>query len=181
MTVRDFLADEYGGIALSIRKRAAFFDRDGTINVDKGYVYRTEDLEFVRGVPELIRVFNEKGYLVIVVTNQSGIARGMYSVEQMHHFHDMMNSRLREKFGAHIDAFYYCPHLPEITGACKCRKPEPGLFLRAAEENNIDLSTSVSFGDSGRDEIASKRAGVNQFYYIDEVLKEGSGICNRNY
>ena len=145
--------------------KAAFFDRDGTINVDTGYLYEPEKLEFIPGVPELIGRYNETGYLVIVITNQSGIARGMFTVEQMEHLHEVMNDRLRREFGAHIDAFYYCPHLPEITGECQCRKPKPGLFLRAIQEYGIDPTQSVSYGDSERDEQASVAAGIGRFYY----------------
>lgn len=146
--------------------KAAFFDRDGTINVNIGYLHEPEKLVFVPGTPELIRRCNEAGYLVIVITNQSGIARGMFTETQMHRLHEVMNSRLQKEYGAHIDAFYFCPHLPEITGECNCRKPKPGLFLRAIKEYDIDPSTSVSFGDSRRDEIASMAAGISKFYYI---------------
>ena len=148
--------------------KAAFFDRDGTINVDTGYLYQPEKLEFIPGVPELIRRYNESGYLVIVITNQSGIARGMFSVEQMKHLHEVMNDRLRREFGAHIDAFYYCPHLPEITGECECRKPKPGLFLQAMQDYEIDPAQSVSYGDSPRDKAASNAACISHFIYINE-------------
>ena len=121
------------------KRKAAFFDRDGTINVDVGYLHRPEDLLFVKRTPELIRAYNDNGYLVIVVTNQSGIARGMYSEKEMEQLHKVMNFELERQYGAHIDAFYYCPHLPEITGECGCRKPHPGLFIRAIEDYNIDV------------------------------------------
>lgn len=147
-------------------RRAAFFDRDGTINIDKGYVYKIEDFDFVEGMPEIIRKHNEAGEPVIVVTNQSGIARGYYTENQMACLHKEINRMLGEHYGAHIDAFYHCPHLPEITGVCNCRKPEPGLFLKAADEWGIDLSSSVSYGDSKRDEEASKSAGIKEFVYV---------------
>lgn len=146
--------------------KAAFFDRDGTINVDTGYLFEPEKLKFIPGVPELIKKYNDKGYLVIVVTNQSGIARGMFTVEQMERFNEYMNSRLQNEYGAHIDAFYYCPHLPEITGECDCRKPKPGLFLRAIRDYNIDPAESVAYGDSERDRDAAKAAGVINNYHI---------------
>ena len=146
--------------------RAAFFDRDGTINVDIGYLHRPEDIEFIRGVPELIRKYNDEGYLVIVITNQSGIARGMFTEEDMHRVHAAMNRRLRNEYGAHIDAFYFCPHLPEITGECDCRKPKPGLFLRAIKDYDIDPAQSVSYGDSKRDKAASYAAGILEFRYV---------------
>lgn len=148
--------------------KAAFFDRDGTIIVDTGYLYEPEKLVFIPGIPELIKEYNDRGYLVIVVTNQSGIARGMFTVEQMERFNKYMNQRLKKEYGAHIDAFYYCPHLPEITGECCCRKPKPGLFLRAIRDFDIDPAQSVSYGDSQRDEIASYDAGVFHFFHVRE-------------
>lgn len=148
--------------------KAAFFDRDGTINVDIGYLHRPEDIEFVKGTPELIRRYNDDGWLVIVVTNQSGIARGMFTEQDMNRVHAAMNERLEKEYGAHIDAFYFCPHLPEITGECDCRKPKPGLFLRAMNDYDIDLAQSVSYGDSERDEAASHAAGIKEFRYIRE-------------
>ena len=150
----------------AIMRRAAFFDRDGTINKDIGYLYRIEDLQFIKGVPELIRSYNEKEYLVIVITNQSGIARGYYTVHQMNELHRDMNRKLEADYGAHIDAFYFCPHLPAISGECNCRKPKPGLFLQAIKDWNIDVKKSVSYGDSYRDEEASRLAGINNYKYI---------------
>ena len=151
--------------------KAAFFDRDGTINVDTGYLYEPEKLKFIPGVPELIRKYNDEGYLVIVITNQSGIARGMFTVEQMERFNEYMNQRLRNEYGAHIDAFYYCPHLPEITGECDCRKPKPGLFLQAMRDYNINPAESVAYGDSERDRDAAIAAGVRNNYHI--LAKQG--------
>lgn len=148
--------------------KAAFFDRDGTINVDIGYLHRPEDIEFIRGVPELIRKYNDEGYLVIVITNQSGIARGMFTEEDMHRVHAAMSERLKKEYGAHIDAFYFCPHLPEITGECECRKPKPGLFLQAMKCYDIDPAQSVSYGDSERDKTASYAAGIRDFHFVQE-------------
>lgn len=149
--------------------KAAFFDRDGTINIDTGYLYEPEKLKFIPGVPELIRKYNDEGYLVIVITNQSGIARGMFTVEQMERFNEYMNQRLQNEYGAHIDAFYYCPHLPEITGECNCRKPKPGLFLRAIHEHDIDSVQSVSYGNSERDKTASFAAGIHDYRGVDQL------------
>lgn len=148
--------------------KAAFFDRDGTINVDIGYLHRPEDIEFIEGVPELIRRYNDEGRLVIVITNQSGIARGMFTEQDMQKVHAAMNERLEKEYGAHIDAFYFCPHLPEITGECECRKPKPGLFLRAIKDHDIDPVQSVSFGDAKRDEEASRMAGIRDFTYVNK-------------
>jgi len=146
--------------------KAAFFDRDGTINVDTGYLYEPARLVFIPGIPQLIYRLNQTGYLVIVITNQSGIARGMYTEMDMHRFHGAMNDRLKKEYGTHIDDFYYCPHLPEITGVCECRKPNEGMFLRAIHDYEIDPNHSISFGDSKRDEEASKKAGIPRFFYV---------------
>lgn len=147
-------------------RKAAFFDRDGTINVDFGHVFRPEDLVLIPGTPELIRKFNDEGVPVLVVTNQAGIAKGLYTEAQMHRFHAYMNNRLRQCWGAHIDAFYFCPHHPDFTGPCACRKPAPGLILRAAEEWNVDLAASVMYGDSESDRTAAVHAGVGEFRQI---------------
>lgn len=147
-------------------KKAAFFDRDGTINVNFGHVYKPEDLEFVPGVPELIAQYNREGTPVIVVTNQAGIAKGMYTEEDMHRFHAHLNRRLQEEYAAHVDAFYFCPHHPDFTGPCRCRKPEPGLFFRAAEDWDINLDVSVMYGDKESDRIAAQQAGIKEFYPV---------------
>ena len=117
------------------RRPAAFFDRDGVLNVDHGYVHRTEQLEWVAGAPESVRLLNEAGYYVLVITNQSGVARGFFDEAAVKAFHAHMQNVLAEK-GAHIDAFYYCPHHPEGTVkafamACNCRKPRSVMLEQA--------------------------------------------------
>lgn len=138
-----------------------FLDRDGTINVEKNYLYRIEDWEWIDGAPEAIRQFNQSGFKVVVVSNQAGIARGMYGRADVDNLHAFVSAGLR-KIGATIDAFYYCPHHPECGEArtCSCRKPSPGMFLRAAEELNIDLSRSWMIGDRLVDVQAAKAANV---------------------
>jgi len=147
-------------------KQAAFFDRDGTINVNFGHVYKPEDLRFVAGIPEIIAGYNQKGIPVIVVTNQAGIAKGIYTEIDMHRFHAHMNERLLKEYGAHIDAFYFCPHHPDFTGPCTCRKPAPGLFFKAAKDLNICLPDSVMYGDQESDRIAAQQAGIRTFHWI---------------
>ena len=147
-----------------MRNRAVFLDRDGTITVEKGFVHRTEDLEFVDSAAEMIGCLNRAGYLVVVVTNQSGVARGMYREEDVHRFHRYLNDEL-QRSGAHIDRFYYCPHLPEAPDPayrkdCECRKPKPGMVLRAMEEMRIDPRSSYMIGDKARDICAGKKAGL---------------------
>ena len=140
-------------------RKAVFFDRDGTINRDIHYLHRTEELEFLAGMPQFIRKWNDWGYKVIVATNQAGIARGYYTREDMRGLHRFMNAQLAE-YGAHIDAFYYCPHHPEFTGPCRCRKPEPGMLEDAVREFDLDIAQCIFFGDQPCDRESARRAGI---------------------
>ncbi|MGP1488206.1 MAG: D-glycero-alpha-D-manno-heptose-1,7-bisphosphate 7-phosphatase [Peptoanaerobacter stomatis] len=143
--------------------KAAFFDRDGTINVEKNYLYKVEDFEFIKGIPELIKKYNDEGYVVIVVTNQAGIARGYYTEEDMNILHRYINEQLA-KIGAHIDAFYFCPHHPDITGECNCRKPKTGMLEKAIKEWNIDVTKSILYGDKPWDIEAGEKCGIRSIY-----------------
>ena len=147
-------------------RKAAFFDRDGTININYGHVFRIEDLAFVPGVPEIIKGYNDQSIPVIVVSNQAGIAKGLYTVADMRRFNAAMNERLQKEYGAHIDAFYFCPHHPDFTGDCNCRKPKPGMILQAAKELNISLPDSVMYGDKDSDRQAAENAGIGVFLHI---------------
>jgi D-glycero-D-manno-heptose 1,7-bisphosphate phosphatase len=143
-------------------KRAVFIDRDGTINEEKEYLYRTDDFAFIPGAAQAIRRFNEAGFLVIVVTNQSGVARGFYTEEDVHLLHRYIATQL-EPFGARVDAWFYCPHHPDGRGSyalpCRCRKPLPGMLLEAARRFDIDLESSVMIGDKLVDVQAGAAAG----------------------
>ena len=143
-------------------KRAVFIDRDGTINEEKEYLYRTDDFVFIPGAPQAIRLLNEAGFLVIVVTNQSGVARGYYTEEDVHLLHRHIVSQL-EPFGARVDAWFFCPHHPSGRGSyalpCRCRKPLPGMLLDAAGRFAIDLEASVMIGDKLVDVEAGRAAG----------------------
>ncbi|WP_455089430.1 D-glycero-alpha-D-manno-heptose-1,7-bisphosphate 7-phosphatase [Peptoanaerobacter stomatis] len=143
--------------------KAAFFDRDGTINIEKNYLYKVEDFEFIKGIPELIKKYNDEGYVVIVVTNQAGIARGYYTEEDMNILHRYINEQLA-KIGAHIDAFYFCPHHPDITGECNCRKPKTGMLEKAIKEWNIDVTQSILYGDKPWDIEAGEKCGIRSIY-----------------
>ena len=150
-------------------KKAVFFDRDGTLNVDTAYLYRIEEFRWEEGAVEAIRYCNDRGWLVIVVTNQSGVARGYYTEADVERLHAWMNEDL-EKHGAHIDAFYYCPHHPQGAVAqyakeCDCRKPAPGLVETACREYGIDEAKSVLIGDKERDVECAERAGVRGILY----------------
>ena len=144
--------------------RAIFFDRDGVLNEEVGYLWEVERFKWIDGAREAIKFCNECGFVTVVVTNQSGIARGMYTSREVENLHAFMQRSLSE-VGAHIDAFYYCPHHPEGSVAefsivCDCRKPKPGLIQKACSELDIDPAQSILFGDSKRDLDAAQAAGL---------------------
>lgn len=138
---------------------ALFLDRDGVVNVERNYLFRIEECAFMDGVFEICRRFRERGYATVVVTNQAGIARGYYTVEEMHRLHAWMAERFSER-GVPFDGFYHCPHHPDRTGPCSCRKPEPGMILQAAADLDLDLARSAILGDKDSDLEAGRRAGV---------------------
>lgn len=142
-------------------KPAIFLDRDGTLNVEKNYLHKIADWEFTPRAAEAICAFIDAGYRVVVVSNQSGIARGMYDAAAVDTLHKQVNALL-EKQGAYIDAYYYCPHHLEFGGQreCDCRKPLPGLLLKAQKNLAIDLSRSWMIGDKASDIEAGLAAGV---------------------
>ncbi len=144
-------------------RRAVFLDRDGTINLDHGYVFRAAEFQLIPGVVESIRLLREAGYLIIVVTNQAGIARGLYGEKELHELHRHLDRELAG-FGAAVDAYYYCPHHPEkgvepYLRVCACRKPLPGMLVQAAEEYSLDLAASFLVGDKLSDIQAGLAAG----------------------
>ena len=142
---------------------ALFLDRDGVVNVEKNYLHKVEDFEFIDGILELCHKYQDLGYLIVVVTNQSGIARGYYSEDDFRVLTEWMVDAFNKE-GISIEDVYHCPHHPDISGACSCRKPEPGMLLEAAQKHNIDLKRSLLVGDSERDITAAHRAGVEETY-----------------
>jgi D-glycero-D-manno-heptose 1,7-bisphosphate phosphatase len=137
--------------------RAVFLDRDGVINVDRGYVHRIEDFEFVPGIPFMLRELQLDGWRLVVVTNQSGIGRGLFTEDD----YERVTQHMREQLAAHgvrLDGVYHCPHAPEQ--GCGCRKPAPGMLLRAAASLGLDLSRSVLVGDKESDMQAAHAAGL---------------------
>lgn len=136
--------------------KAVFLDRDGTIARDVHYCRRPEDFEILPTVPEAIRLLNENGFKVVVITNQSGIARGYFTEETLAQIHQKMRDELA-KYGARVDAIYYCPHHPD--DGCECRKPKTALFHKAARELNIDFYSSYVVGDMQMDVDAGKALG----------------------
>ena len=147
-----------------MKRKAVFFDRDGVLNVDFGYVFQSENWQWVSGAINAIKWCNDNGYLVIVVTNQSGVARGYYSETDVIRLHEWVKEDLHKRH-ANIDAFYYCPHYPgaavaEYAVECTCRKPQPGMLLAAIAKYDIDVAFSVLFGDKPSDIEAANAAGV---------------------
>jgi D-glycero-D-manno-heptose 1,7-bisphosphate phosphatase len=151
-------------------KRALFLDRDGVVNVDIGYLHCVEDCVFVPGIFELVRRARKAGYDVFVATNQAGIARGYYSEETFSAFTEWMLEQFAAQ-GAPITQVYYCPHHPtagigKYGVVCECRKPAPGMLLRAAREHGIDLGRSIMVGDAETDMAAAQAAGIATRYLV---------------
>ena len=146
-------------------KKALFLDRDGVINKEKNYLYKIEDFEFVDGVFETCRYFQEKGYLLIIVTNQAGIARGKYTEQDYQILTDWMLAEF-ERQGITISKVYHCPHHPEFTGECECRKPKPGMLIQAKNEFDIDMPNSIMVGDKNSDIEAAINSGIQNKYLV---------------
>jgi len=139
--------------------KALFLDRDGVINKDKVHVYRKEDFEFNEPVLDLCRRYAAEGYLLIIITNQAGIAKGMYAEDDFYRLTVWMTDELKRK-GILISKVYHCPHHPDYTGPCSCRKPEPGMILQAIDEFGLDISQCSLTGDKETDLEAGRRAGI---------------------
>lgn len=139
-------------------KKCIFLDRDGTINVEKGAFCEIEKYEFEKGAKEAIKIFNTLGYLVVVVTNQSSIGRGLYTEDSINNLHKHLQEQV-EKSGGKIDAIFYCPHNPEVSN-CSCRKPNSGMFLAAKEQFGISLKDSIMVGNKGSDICAGRNLGM---------------------
>ena len=180
-------ADVSAGIPEQCRadsaRKAVFLDRDGTVNVHRGYVSNPEELELLLGAAEAINAFHALGYLVILVTNQPVVARGLCTIEDLEQIHRHLVYLLAKK-GAYLDDIFYCPHHPDsgFKGEnkaykidCDCRKPKPGLILKAAKKYNIDLSQSFMVGDSERDMQTALNAGCRPI--LLSTVKQGGVPC----
>ncbi len=159
-----------------VQNKAVFLDRDGVINIDKSYVSKIEDFEFSEGIFELLIKLKKMGYLLIIITNQSGIGRGYYTEADFQTLTSWMLKEF-EKKDIHIDDVYHCNHDP--ASGCDCRKPAPKMLLDAKKKFDIDMSLSWMIGDKKSDIDAGKNAGVNNTIFISEDCKDkkGSKFC----
>ncbi|KKQ49519.1 MAG: D,D-heptose 1,7-bisphosphate phosphatase [candidate division TM6 bacterium GW2011_GWF2_38_10] len=156
-------------------KKAAFFDRDGTLIEDVGYLRALDQISFIQPMIDIAQLCQTMGYSLFVVTNQSGVARGFFDEAFVQKTHQFLTMLLRQK-GIFIQDFYYCPHHPDsglgdYRRVCSCRKPAPGLLLQAAADYSLDLSQSLLFGDASRDIEAGKAAGCKSFLMQDLLQK----------
>ena len=150
---------------------AVFLDRDGVINVDHGYVSTWERFEFLPGVPDALRTLQDAGYLLIVVSNQSGIGRGYYGEADVESLNQAVAQHLGSTVGVTLSEFYHCPHHPteaegEFRRQCDCRKPAPGMIRQAVLDHGIDLKTSLLVGDKDSDIEAGRAAGVARLFKV---------------
>lgn len=149
-------------------KKAAFFDRDGTLIHDVNYLAKLDDIKLIPQAVRIARLCMERGYTVFVVTNQSGVARGFFDEDFVHKTHQFLSDELAGH-GVKVEEYYYCPHHPtqavdqRYKQDCNCRKPSPGMLLQAAQEHNIDLSSSLMFGDKALDLDAGRAAGCKSY------------------
>ena len=166
------------------KNKAFFFDRDGVLNHDKGYVYQIKSFKWTSGAKAAISFLKRLNFKVIVVTNQSGIGRGLYKIKDMKLLHQYMQKELK-KLNANIDEFYFCPHHPKygkgkFLKKCRCRKPNNELFLKAIKKYNIDVKQSFMIGDQITDKNAASKSKIKFFYkkknsllkQIKEIIRE---------
>lgn len=179
----DFMAGRVSAKNLKNKQKAIFLDRDGVINEYVGFLRNIDDFTLIPGVAEAIKKINNSGYLAIVVTNQPVIARGEVTYAELEEIHNKMETLLGLE-GAYIDGLYFCPHhphkgyegeVPELKIECDCRKPKPGMLLKAAQDFNIDLSQSWMIGDSESDIAAGKAAGCATAFITSTTEKDESG------
>ena len=172
---------------LKNKQRAIFLDRDGTMNVSKGFISKADDLELIPGTIDAIKAINKSGALAIVITNQPVIARGECSFEELHNIHNKLKTLLGEK-GAFVDDIFYCPHhpdkgfegeVPELKFDCECRKPKTGMIEEAVKKYNIDLSKSYMVGDSTMDLETARNAGIKSVL-VDTGFAGNDGKYDRN-
>lgn len=166
-------------------KPAVFLDRDGVINVDHGYVHDEHDFEFIDGVFEATKKLKDMGYLLVLVTNQAGIARGYYTEDRFLSLTQWMDWNFIDQ-GVEFDGIYYCPHHPEhgigkYKEDCDCRKPKPGMFISARDYLKIDMAKSVMVGDKAEDMMAAQAAEVGTKILVrtgKPVTEQGEALAD---
>ena len=161
-------------------RRALFVDRDGTLIQERDYLADPERVELVPGAVAALRAFAHAGYALVIVTNQSGIARGLYTFEQFRAVQERLELEL-ERAGVRIDAVFFCPHHPDFTGPCSCRKPDVGMYRTAAAELGVDLTASLYVGDRVKDVLPALRLGgraclVQTGYGAEEAAALPAGV-----
>ena len=166
-------------------KRAVFLDRDGVINVDHGYVSSWDQFEFLPGVPEALWQLQSAGYVLVVVSNQSGIGRGLYSEADLAALNRRVHRFLLDERGVEIAQFYHCPHHPteallKWRQPCHCRKPAPGMIEQACAELHIDPSNSLMVGDKVSDMEAGQAAGVGRLFRVASVATAQTASSSDN-
>lgn len=166
------------------RRPAAFFDRDGVIIRDSGYVHKVEDLEILPDVPETLKRLQDLGYLLIVISNQAGVARGYFQESDVDFFHAALQKELETKAQVRFDGIYFCPHhpsgkVPAYAIACECRKPGIAMITRATEDFAIDMEKSFFVGDRDSDIECAQRAGIPGFQIVsDQYEKHATPFAN---
>lgn len=164
--------------------KAVFLDRDGTLIHDVHYLSSPDQIVLVEPMVDVCRALQDAGYLIVIVTNQSGVARGMFPEERVHEVHDRLTEML-SVHGVVVANYFYCPHHPSAgdnpayTRVCACRKPAPGMLLRAADELGIDLAQSMMIGDKECDVQAGAAAGCISFF-VQDIVKDAAGWLQQN-
>lgn len=169
---------------MSNAKPAVFLDRDGVINKDNGYVSQRDDFEFIEGTIEACIELQKKGYLLVVITNQSGIARGLFTEDEFNTLTEWMDWSMSDR-GVDLDGIYYCPHHSEegqgeFKVDCECRKPKPGMLMNAIEDLNIDIEASILVGDKVSDLQAGIAAGIKTNYLVrsgKDITEQGETLA----
>ena len=163
--------------------KAIFLDRDGTLNVEVNYLHECEKLRLIEGTAQALKLLKSEGYLLIVISNQSGIGRGYFTSEDVDRVNSYMNELL-ERQGVRLDAFYYCPHLEKDN--CLCRKPKTGLYLKAARDFDIDFGQSYMVGDKESDILGALKLGSGYALVMSghdikkDVIEKYKGHCYAN-
>lgn len=185
---QDFSRGKVQAKNLKRKQKAIFIDRDGTINRYSGFLKNIEEFVLLPGIAEAVKRINESGFLAIVITNQPVVARGEVTFTELQEIHNKMETLLAQE-GAYLDAIYFCPHHPhggyageikELKFKCNCRKPKPGMLLKAAEDFNIDLKQSWMIGDGENDVRAGKSAGCNTAFLSEQSANYGQNVTTES-